>query len=201
MARLDLIAKRLMRLEQVAKARPQGPICGCRSTIIYHCPEELEAIIRGMPECRVHIVPGPFYFFWRIESIWPPIAESARKYCVCAPQPLREYEEGKRPKPTREELTEYSNRKARQDHNEDNRLFQLSSKRLDEFIACYQEALGKSQSLGSNNVEEKRRLWEWVQNGGNSGLPSPRAGDRQNWLVWGERAFDDEAGSSLISKP
>jgi hypothetical protein len=147
--RLDT-ARRLTKLEKlVAQVSEQqareGCICGKLTK--YHTAEELEAILSE--RCPEH---GPVRpeFLMHAPNSWVLLPEY-RKYCKCPPHPWRDFEEGKRARPTADELMDFSNSELRKEQQEQRsqeereKAFRENSARIRRILENHERLLAASE--------------------------------------------------------
>jgi hypothetical protein len=114
--------------------------CICGKVIEYHTSDELELILAE--RCPAHGVVKPKFITWRANN-WP-LAPEHRKYCKCPPNLWREFLEGKRPRPTTDELMDQHNARTAAG-GDDEREFKEEHARIDCIIARHEEALRVSR--------------------------------------------------------
>jgi hypothetical protein len=118
--------------------------CTCRGTggscgnTMYHTNDELEVIL--YVPCPVHGLrdPGPIWFRGRPY----PLARPDWDYCTCPPHPWRDFVMGKRPRPTQEEIEQYSKEKRVL-----KRSFQEEKKRTEEILKTFWAKFNQSRGL------------------------------------------------------
>jgi len=114
--------------------------CICGKVIRYHTSDELELILAE--RCSVHGVVKPRFIMWRRPNT--PLAPEHRKYCKCPPNLWREFLEGKRPRPTTDELMDQHNARTAAG-GDGEREFKEEHARIKRIIARHEEALRVSQ--------------------------------------------------------
>ena len=134
--RIEKLEIRLSRVCEQAEAES----CICGKLIEYHTSYELELILAE--RCPVHGVAEP-KFIWQISENMP-LALEYRKYCKCPPNAWREFLEGKRPRPTRDELIDEGNARIIPEADSE-RAFQEEHARIERVIARYEELLRITQ--------------------------------------------------------
>jgi len=123
--KLELLLSRIC--EQI-----EAESCICGKVIHYHSSDELELILAE--RCPVHGVVKPKFIMWRANR-WP-LAPEHRKYCKCPPNLWREFLEGKRPRPTTDELMDQ-----RSAGSDGERGFKEEHARIERIFARHEEAL------------------------------------------------------------
>ena len=138
--RIEKLEKRFSRVCEQAKAES----CICGKVLDYHTSDELELILAE--RCPVHGLAEP-KFIWQISENMPLELEH-RKYCKCPPNAWRAFLEGKRPRPTMDELMDEHNNARIIPKADSERAFQEEHARIRCVIARYEEALRISRERG-----------------------------------------------------
>jgi hypothetical protein len=130
--RIEKLEIRLSRVCQQAEAES----CICGKVIMYHTSYELELILAE--RCPVHGVAEPKFLMHG--SYCMPLDPEYRKYCKCPPDAWRAFLEGKRPRPTMDELMDQDNAR-RIPQADGERAFQEEHARIKRVIARHEELL------------------------------------------------------------
>ena len=139
------IEKLEMRLSRVIEELDRES-CICGKVIFHHTSDELQLILAE--QCPIHGIVKPKFIMWRPENY--PLAPEYRKYCKCPSNPWRDFLEGKRLRPTRDELMEHNNARVIPQSDKEGRLqsereFQQERARITDIIARHEEALRTSR--------------------------------------------------------
>jgi hypothetical protein len=148
--RLKTLQRRVATLERVFAEllRERGALaCRCRKEVNYHTAGELKKIL-SVP-CPLHGVRKVGFIMYLAPTY--ALAEEDRQFCECPPKLWREYLEGKRSRPTSDELMKESNREQEKrlpiDSAASQRQFEEESAKRDAVVREYEEALARQEQL------------------------------------------------------
>jgi hypothetical protein len=147
---LKTLQRRVATLERVfaqALRERRALACKCRKEVNHHTANELKKIL-SVP-CPLHGVRKVAFIMYLAPTY--ALAEEDSQFCECPPNLWREYLEGKRSRPSSDELMKESNREQEKrlpiDSAESKREFEEESAKVEAVVREYEEALARQDQL------------------------------------------------------